>query len=93
MQSAAQTESDVAAAILDGRADAGLAVRAVARQFHLDFIPLTVERLDIAVLRGSYFDAPWQSLFAFTHKPLFQRYAKMLAGYDVSEMGKVMWNA
>jgi putative molybdopterin biosynthesis protein len=93
VQPAAQTETDIASAILDGRADAGLAVRAVARQFHLDFIPLTVERLDIAVLRASYFDTPWQTLMAFTQKPVFQRYAKTLAGYDISDLGKVMWNA
>lgn len=92
-QPPAQTETDIASAILDGRADAGLAVRAVARQFHLDFIPLTVERLDIAVLRPSYFDAPWQALMDFTRKPVFQRYAKTLAGYDISNLGKVMWNA
>jgi excisionase family DNA binding protein len=90
---AAQTESEIAAAILDGRADAGLAVRAVARQFHLDFIPLTLERLDIAVLRPSYFDAPWQALMAFTRKPPFQRYARSLAGYDIRHLGKVHWNA
>ncbi|MEQ1518160.1 MAG: helix-turn-helix transcriptional regulator [Usitatibacteraceae bacterium] len=93
VQPAAQTETEIASAILDGRADAGLAVRAVARQFHLDFIPLTVERLDIAVLRPSYFDAPWQTLMAFTAKPTFQRYAKSLAGYDISALGTVMWNA
>jgi putative molybdopterin biosynthesis protein len=93
VQPAAQTETEIASAILDGRADAGLAVRAVARQFHLDFIPLTVERLDIAVLRPSYFDAPWQSLMAFAAKPAFQRYAKSLAGYDIKELGTVMWNA
>lgn len=93
LQPAAQTEMEIASAILDGRADAGLAVRAVARQFHLDFIPLTVERLDIAVLRPSYFDAPWQTLMAFTTKPAFQRYAKSLAGYDIAKIGTVMWNA
>ena len=92
-QPPAQTETDIASAILDGRADAGLAVRAVARQFHLDFIPLTVERLDIAVLRPSYFDAPWQALMDFTRKPVFQRYAKTLAGYDIGDLGRVMWNA
>ena len=90
---AAQTETDVASAILDGRADAGVAVRAVARQFHLDFIPLAVERLDIAVLRPSYFDTPWQALIAFTRKPVFLRYAKTLAGYDIGDLGTVMWNA
>lgn len=89
----AQTESDVAAAILDGRADTGLAVRAVAQQFHLDFIPLTMERLDLAILRASYFDPPLQTLFAFARRPLFERYAKSLAGYDVRDLGRVMWNA
>lgn len=93
VQPAAQTETDIASAILDGRADVGLAVRAVARQFHLDFIPLTVERLDIAVLRASYFDLPWQTLMVFTQKPAFQRYAKSLAGYDIGQLGQVMWNA
>ena len=89
----AQTESEVAAAILDGRADAGLAVRAVAQQFHLEFVPLAVERLDIAVLRGSYFDPPLQTLLAFTRSPLFRRQSKMLAGYDVAGLGRVRWNA
>ena len=93
VQPAAQTETEIASAILDGRADAGLAVRAVARQFHLDFIPLKMERLDIAVLRPSYFDAPWQTLLAFTGTPAFQRYAKSLAGYDIAGLGEVMWNA
>ena len=93
VETSAQTETDIASAILDGRADAGLAVRAVARQFHLDFIPLTVERLDIAVLRPSYFDAPWQALMQFTQKTAFLRYAKTLAGYDIRDLGKVMWNA
>ena len=93
VETSAQTETDIASAILDGRADAGLAVRAVARQFHLDFIPLTVERLDIAVLRPSYFDAPWQALMQFTQKTAFLRYAKTLAGYDIRDLGKVVWNA
>jgi excisionase family DNA binding protein len=93
VQPVAQTEADIASAILDGRADAGLAVRAVARQFHLDFIPLAVERLDVAVLRPSYFDAPWQALMAFTRESTFSRYAKSLAGYDVSKLGQVIWNA
>jgi putative molybdopterin biosynthesis protein len=89
----AQTESDIAMAILDGRADAGLAVRAVAQQFQLEFIPLAKENLDIAVLRASYFDAPVQRLFDFTKTIQFKRFAKSLAGYDVSDLGRVVWNA
>jgi putative molybdopterin biosynthesis protein len=89
----AQTEGDIAAAILDGRADAGLAVRAVAQQFHLDFIPMAIEQMDIAVLRASYFDAPVQRLFEFTKTAMFKKYAKSLGGYDLTELGKVVWNA
>jgi putative molybdopterin biosynthesis protein len=89
----AQTESDIAMAILDGRADAGLAVHAVAQQFHLEFIPVAKENLDIAVLRASYFDAPMQKLFEFTKTSQFKRFAKSLAGYDVGDLGTVLWNA
>jgi putative molybdopterin biosynthesis protein len=89
----AQTETEIAMAILDGRADVGLAVRAVAQQFHLEFIPLTKESLDIALLRPSYFDAPIQKLFEFTKTAQFKRYAQSLAGYDISKMGTVVWNA
>jgi excisionase family DNA binding protein len=89
----AHSESDLAARILDGDADAGLAVRSVARQFHLDFIPLAVERLDVAVFRGSFFDAPWQRLMDFARTRAFANYAKSLAGYDVAKLGMVHWNA
>ena len=89
----AQTESEVAAAILDGRADVGLAVRAVAQAFHLDFLPLATESLDIAVLRPSWFDDPMQRLFRFASGATFRKHAKTLAGYDVSTLGQVQWNA
>ena len=89
----AQSESDIAAAILDGKADTGLAVRAVARQFHLDFIPLTSEQLDLAVLRRAYFDTPMQTLLGFARSVLFREYAREMSGYDVSELGAVVWNA
>jgi putative molybdopterin biosynthesis protein len=93
IQPQAQTESDVASAILDRRADVGLAVRAVAQQFHLEFIPLVTESLDLAIIRKSYFEAPVQSLLAFTRGTAFRRYATSLAGYDVSQLGQVLWNA
>ena len=40
----ALTQTDVALAVLDGEADCGLAVSAVARRFGLDFVPLQRER-------------------------------------------------
>lgn len=90
---AALNESDISAAILDGKADAGLAIRAVARQFHLGFVPPATEQLDLVVNRRAFFEAPMQVLLAFTHTNTFRRYARELSGYDVSELGKVVWNA
>ena len=89
----AGNESDIATAILDGKADVGLAVRSVAKQFHLGFIPLAEERLDLLVSRNAYFDQPMQTLLDFTRSKAFGDYARSLSGYDITRLGKVLWNA
>ena len=43
------THSQVAEAVLQGKADLGLGVLAAARQFDLDFIPLFQERFDLVI--------------------------------------------
>jgi len=88
----ASSETDVGLAIVEGRADAGLAIEAVARQFRLAFLPLAEECFDIALRRKTYFEAPAQTLFAFLRSPAFRRRAAKLGGYDVSEAGAVVWN-
>ncbi len=86
------SETDVGLAIVEGRADAGLAVEAVARQFRLAFVPLAEERFDLAMRRKSYFEAPAQTLFRFAATPAFKRRAASLGGYGVEETGRVVWN-
>jgi len=88
----AASETEVGLAIVEGRADAGLAIEAVARQFRLAFVPLAEERFDIALRRKTYFEAPAQALFAFARTPAFKRRAAALGGYDVAETGAVAWN-
>src|SRR5579864_8551154 len=58
----ALTETDLAAAVLDGEADCGLGIEAVARRFGLGFIPLQSERFDLAMHRRDYFEPPIQKL-------------------------------
>jgi putative molybdopterin biosynthesis protein len=89
----AVTESEVAAAILDGKADAGIAVRAVAHHFRLDFVPLRWERFDLAVRRRDYFEPPVQKLLGFARSAEFAEKAAMLGGYDVTRTGSVSYNA
>jgi excisionase family DNA binding protein len=88
----AATESDLAAAIGSGHADAGLGARAAAHLFHLDFVPLAVERLDLAVSRPRWFDPPLQALWRFARSRRFAAHAASLSGYDLAQAGEVTWN-
>jgi excisionase family DNA binding protein len=88
----AATESDLAAAIGSGLADAGLGARAAAHLFHLDFVPLAVERLDLAVSRARWFDPPLQALWRFARSRRFAAHAASLTGYDLAQAGEVAWN-
>lgn len=88
----ARSESDLALAVLEGRADAGLAIAEVARQHRLDFLPLHRERYDLLVTRRDYFEPPFQTLFEFVRSPAFESHAGALAGYDCRDRGRVVFN-
>jgi len=87
------SHTDVADAVRQGKADAGIAIEAVAREQGLHFVPLLWERYDLAVRRLEYFEPPLQRLFAFTRTELFREHAKSLGGYDVVNTGAVIFNA
>lgn len=88
----ARTEADLGAMIVDGKADAGLAIGAVASMFRLDFLPLHEERFDLIVRRREFFEKPIQALLDFTRTSAFEIRAGELGGYDVSATGSVVWN-
>jgi len=89
----ARSELEVALAVSEGRAEAGLAIEAVARQLRLGFVPLVRERYDLALWRRDYFEPPLQRLLAFCRTSAFAERAGTLGGYDVSELGEVRYNA
>ncbi len=78
---------------MEGKADAGLAVRAVAQQYRLDFVPLARERFDLVMHRRDYFEPPVQKLLSFAATPAFRTRAMELGGYDVAGLGRVVYNA
>jgi len=90
---ASLAETDLAASIHDGHADAGVAIEAAARAQGLDFVPLAVERLDLVMRRRDYFEPPVQTLLAFARTREFAAQAKALGGYDVDASGRVVFNA
>ena len=87
----ARTESDAAAAVAAGDADAALGIEAMARRFHLPFLPLVEERFDLLVDRRAYFTDPVQALLAFARGDTLQRKAAAMGGYDLSGTGTVRW--
>lgn len=88
----ALSESDLALAIAERKADAGLAIRAVARQYGLDFLPLARERYDLVMRRRDYFEPPAQALLAFTRSERFRTRAEEMGGYDIARLGSVVYN-
>lgn len=88
----ARSETDVAVAVADGKADAGFAIEAVALQLRLAFVPLAEERYDLAIWRRDYFEPPLQRLLAFTRTAAFRHRAEDLGGYEVSGLGTIHYN-
>lgn len=89
----ARTETEAAAAVASGQADAAPGLAAVARQFGLSFLPTVEEHFDLALDRRVYFEPPVQTLLAFARTPSFAAKARDLGGYDLSPLGTVRWNA
>ncbi len=88
----ARSEADLALAVAEGKADAGLGVETVARQHRLGFVPLFRERYDLAVWRRDYFEPPLQKLLAFSREAAFARRAEELGGYDIAGCGAIRYN-
>jgi excisionase family DNA binding protein len=85
------TGSDIAQAIRAGRADCGIATRAVANAAALDFVPIVWERFDLVIRPRDYFHPPLQKLAAFLRGAGFTARAKELGGYDVVDAGAVRY--
>ncbi|MCC5971797.1 MAG: helix-turn-helix transcriptional regulator [Pararhodobacter sp.] len=87
----AETHADLAALIETDEADCGLGLQAAAG--HLGFLPLVAdESFDLAMTRRDYFEPPVQTLLAFARSDAFVRRAAHLGGYDLADLGRVLWN-
>ena len=92
VERAERSETDLALAISEGRAEVGLGIAAAARQYNLDFVALIEERFDLLVWRKAYFDPPFQKFAKLCGSDDFRQRAQALGGYDVSEFGAVRFN-
>ena len=84
------THHAVAATIAAGKADAGVAVRAAATRFNLDFIPLHREHYWLVARLRDLEQARMTRLLSALRDPALKRMAKRLTGYGVSRAGEVL---
>ena len=81
------THAAVAAMIASGKADAGLAIEAAARDHGLDFVPLARERYYLALRGDLASGAARDALLALLRSRRFKAHAGSLPGYDVRGCG------
>ncbi|MBQ3172009.1 MAG: molybdopterin biosynthesis protein [Mailhella sp.] len=85
------THMNVAAAVLSGRADCALGVRAAAVALGLDFIPVGVEQYDLVVAEKWADDERMQALFEVIRSAEFRETVARMGGYDTIRSGDILW--
>ena len=85
------THMNVAAAVLSGRADCALGVRAAAVALGLEFIPVGVEQYDLIIPKAFAEDERMQALLDVVRSEDFRKEVSAMGGYDTSRSGDVLW--
>lgn len=81
------THLEVATAIAEGRADAGLGTLAPSRSLGLDFVPLAWERYDLLTTDEAFYHRPTQTFFEMIKSDWLRQLVATLPGYQAREMG------
>ncbi len=81
------THLAVAAAVASGRADCGMAIRAAARAFDLDFVPVTEEPYDLVTTVPVLGTGVLDPLLALLTDRAFLDTVEALGGYSTAESG------
>ncbi len=85
------THSELAQALAEGRADAGLGIEAAARVYGLDFVPLTRERYDLVIPAEIWELPPVAALVGWLTPEAASALAADLGGYETEATGRVEW--
>ena len=86
------THMGVASAVLTGIADVGMGILAAAKALDLDFIPVAKERYDLAVPKEHMERENVSAVLQIVKEDRdFRATVARLGGYDISDMGKTMY--
>ncbi|MBI5073937.1 MAG: molybdopterin biosynthesis protein [Nitrospirae bacterium] len=88
------THMGVASAVLTGIADIGMGILAAANALGLDFIPIAKERYDLAIPKDfALIPQIGAMLDIIRNDSEFRLSVEKLGGYDVSDMGAIMYES
>ncbi len=87
----ANSEHDAAATIAMGAAEVSPGARSAATEAGLAFVSIGWEAFDFALYRGIFFRTLFQRLLDELKTPATHDLARALGGYDLSEVGKLVW--
>ncbi len=88
------THMGVASAVLSGVADAGMGILAAARALDLDFVPVARERYDLVIVKDYLDTEALRALFEMiTGEDELRILVKNLGGYDVQDMGEILYES
>lgn len=88
------THMGVASAVLSGIADAGMGILASAKALDLDFIPVAKERYDLAIPKEYMKLENVSALIRIIRESReFRETVERLGGYDVTDMGKIIYES
>jgi excisionase family DNA binding protein len=87
----ANSHMEVALRVLYGQADAGLGIEYLAHVFPLDCIPLREEQFDLVVPKELWPTQVLQRFIAYIDPVAIGRLSDTLAGYDLRDTGKVVF--
>ena len=85
------THMNVAAAVLSGRADAGLGVRSAAVALGLDFVSVGVEEYDLVIPQRFAQDPRVLALLEVIRSEAFRESVRAMGGYGVEDSGEILW--
>ncbi|MEN2985415.1 MAG: molybdopterin biosynthesis protein [Thermodesulfovibrionaceae bacterium] len=86
------THMAVASAVATGKADVGLGILSAALALDLDFIPITEERYDLLIPKEFFeLDIIQALIDVIRNDEDFKKTVKNIGGYDIRDMGKVIY--
>ncbi|MCG8637137.1 MAG: molybdopterin biosynthesis protein [Desulfobacterales bacterium] len=87
------THMSVAVAVLSGRADTGLGIKAAALALGLDFLPVVTESYDLIIPETYYRSANIQALLETVRSDEFKARVLALGGYGVEKTGEELYRS